>query len=152
MSITLYRVPEGLLTVRELLRGLPCFLANFTPRRVHRAVVLHRFRFQPDLPTEEGSESNTDGFIPYVPPTKKASSKPCNDIQPMVDEDVVDVQFSPDNILEDYLDNQAGGSSSELFKLEGLFEFDFPPTEGGPSEVLEFAKAARMVNGVGSHL
>ncbi|KAL0668021.1 hypothetical protein Bca4012_030725 [Brassica carinata] len=70
----------------------------------------------------------------------------------MVDEDVVDVQLSPDNILKDYLDNQAGGSSSELFKLEGLFEFDFPPTEGGPSEVLEFAKAARMVNGVGSHL
>ncbi|WZZ34775.1 hypothetical protein YC2023_018176 [Brassica napus] len=80
------------------------------------------FPIQPDLPTEEGSESDTDGFIPYVPRTKKASSKPCKDKQPMVDEDVVDGQLSPDNILKDYLDS-------------------------GPSEVLEFAKAARMVNG-----
>ncbi|KAF3485899.1 hypothetical protein F2Q69_00054816 [Brassica cretica] len=65
----------------------------------------------------------------------------------MVDEDVVDGQISPDNILKDYLDSQAGGSSSEQFNLEGLFEFDFPPTEGGSSEVPEFTKAARMVNG-----
>ncbi|KAF3512442.1 hypothetical protein F2Q69_00005882 [Brassica cretica] len=144
VSTTHYRVPEGLLTVRELLRGRPCFWANFTPRRVRRAVVLHRYRFQPDLPTEEGSESNTDGFIPYVPRTKKASSKHRKDKQLMVDEDVVDRQLSPDNILKDNLDSQAGGSSSDQFNLEGLFEFDFPLTKGGPSEVLKFAKAARM--------
>ncbi|CDY23918.1 BnaC02g29550D [Brassica napus] len=70
----------------------------------------------------------------------------------MVDEDVVDGQLSPDNILKDYLDSQAGGSSSEQFNIEGLLEFDFPPTEGGSSEVPEITKAARMVNGVGSHL
>ncbi|KAF3554947.1 hypothetical protein F2Q69_00013743 [Brassica cretica] len=131
-----------------LLRGRPCFWANFTPRWVRRAVLLHRSRFQPDLPIEEGSESNTDGFIPYVPRMKKASSKPCKDKQPMVDGDVVDGQLSPDNVLKDYPDSQAGGSGSEQFNLEDLFELDFPLTEGGPSEVLEFAKAARMVNGV----
>ncbi|KAH0849090.1 hypothetical protein HID58_091565 [Brassica napus] len=147
VSTTHYRVPEGLLTVRELLRGRLCFWANFTPRRIRRAVVLHRSRFQPDLPTEEGSESNTDGFIPYVPQTKKASSKHRKDKQLMVDEDVVDGQLSPDNILKDYLDSQAGGSSSDQFNLEGLFEFDFPLTKGGPSKVLEFAKAGRMVSG-----
>ncbi|KAH0898823.1 hypothetical protein HID58_048391, partial [Brassica napus] len=47
----------------------------------------------------------------------------------------------------DYLDSQAGGSSSEQFNIEGLLEFDFPPTEGGSSEVPEITKAARMVNG-----
>ncbi|KAF2609547.1 hypothetical protein F2Q70_00011390 [Brassica cretica] len=93
---------------------------------------------------EEGSESNTDGFIPYVPRTKKASSKHRKDKQLMVDEDVVDGQLSPDNILKDNLDSQAGGSSSDQFNLEGLFEFDFPLTKGGPSEVLKFAKVARM--------
>ena len=62
----------------------------------------------------------------------------------MVDEDAVDGQLSPDNILKDYLDSQ--------FNLDGLLEFDFPPTEGGSGEVPEFSKAARMVNGVGSHL
>ncbi|KAH0852599.1 hypothetical protein HID58_093877 [Brassica napus] len=82
---------------------------------------------------------------------KKASSKPCKDKQPMVDGDVVDGQLSPDNVLKDYPDSQAGGSGSEQFNLEDLFELDFPPTEGGPSEVLEFAKAARMVNGVVLH-
>ncbi|KAG2270625.1 hypothetical protein Bca4012_072824 [Brassica carinata] len=28
-----------------------------------------------------------------------------------------------------------------------IFEFDFPPTAGGSNEVLDFSKAARMVNG-----
>ncbi|KAL0678404.1 hypothetical protein Bca4012_006385 [Brassica carinata] len=70
----------------------------------------------------------------------------------MLDEDVVDGQLSPDNILKDYLDSQAGGSSGEQFNLDGLFEFDFPPTEGGSNEVPDFSKAARMVIGVGSHL
>ena len=46
-----------------------------------------------------------DGFIPYVPRTKKDRSKPCKDKHIMVDEDVVDGQFSPDNILKDYLDS-----------------------------------------------
>lgn len=152
MSTTLYRVPKGLLTVQELLRGRPCFWENFTPTRVGRAVMLHRSWFQPDLPTEEGSESNTDGFIPYVPQTKKDSLKPRKDKQPMVDESVVDGQLSLGNILKDYLDSQAGGRGSEQFNLKGLFDFDFTLTKGGPSKVLEFAKAARMVNGVGSHL
>ena len=152
MSNTLYRVPEGLLNVRELFRGRPCFWADFTLKRVRRSVALHRSLFQPDLPIEEGSESNMDGFIPYVPRTKRDRLKPRKDKHPMVDEDMVDGQLSPDNILKDYPDSQAGGSSSEQFNLEGLLEFDFPPTEGGSSEVPEFIKAARMVNGVGSHL
>ncbi|KAF2612104.1 hypothetical protein F2Q70_00011388 [Brassica cretica] len=148
---TLSRVPEGLLTVRELLRGRPCFWANFSLSRVRRAIMLHRCRFQLDLPTEEGSESDTDGFIPYVPRTQKASSKPRKVIQIMVDEDVVDGRLSPNNILKDYLDSQAGGRGSEQFNLEGLLEFDFPPTVGGSSEVIEFAKAVRMVNGEVKH-
>ncbi|KAG2269931.1 hypothetical protein Bca52824_064486 [Brassica carinata] len=93
-----------------------------------------------------------DGFIPYVPRTKRDRSKPRKDKHLIVDEDVVDGQLSPDNILKDYLDSQAGGSSGEQFNLDGLFEFDFPPTEGGPNEVPDFSKASRMVNGVGSHL
>ena len=36
--------------------------------------------------------------------------------------------------------------------LDGLSEFDFPPTAGGSEEVSDFSKAARMVNGVGSLL
>ena len=62
---TFYLVPEGLLTVRELLRGRPCFWAHFSPKWVHHAVALYRSRFQPDLPTEEGSESSMDWLIPY---------------------------------------------------------------------------------------
>ncbi|KAL0815623.1 hypothetical protein Bca101_072067 [Brassica carinata] len=125
LSTTFYQVPEGLPTVRELLRGRPCFWADFSPKRVRRAVGLYRSRFRPNMPTKEGSESSMDGFIPYVPRTKKDRSKPCKDKHIMVDEDVVDGQFSPDNILKDYLDSQAGGSN----------------------EVLDFSKAARMVNG-----
>ncbi|KAF3527521.1 hypothetical protein DY000_02039718 [Brassica cretica] len=83
------KVPEGLLTVRELLHGLPCFWADFSPKRVRRAVALYRSRFQPDLSTEEGSESSMDGFIPYVPQTKRDRSKPRKDKHLMVDEDVV---------------------------------------------------------------
>ncbi|KAF3583458.1 hypothetical protein F2Q69_00028377 [Brassica cretica] len=141
------KVPEGLLTVRELLRGRPCFWAEFSPKRVRRAVALYHSRLQPDLPTEEGSESSMDGFIPYVSQTKRDRSKPRKDKHLMVDEDVVDGQLSPGNIIKDYLDSQAGGSSGEQFNLDGLFEFDFPPTEGGPNEVPNFSKASRMVNG-----
>ena len=127
-------------------------LGGIFPMRVRRAVALYRFRFQPDLPTEEGSESSMDGFIPYVPRTKRDRSKPRRDKHITVDEDVVDRQFYPDNILKDYLDSQAGGSNDEQFNLDGLSEFDFPPTIGGSEEVSDFSKAARMVDGVGSHL
>ncbi|CAG7875772.1 unnamed protein product [Brassica rapa] len=124
VSASFYPVPEGLLTVRELLHGRPCFWAYFSPKRVCCAVALYRSQFQPDLPIEEGSESSMDGFIPYVPQTKRDRSKPRNDKHLMVDEDVVDGQLSPDNILKDYLN-----------------------TEGGSKEVPDFSKAARMVNG-----
>ncbi|KAH0893069.1 hypothetical protein HID58_055498 [Brassica napus] len=110
----------GLLPVWELLRGRPCFWAEFSPKRVRRAVGLYHSRFQPDMPTKEGSESSMDGFVPY---------------------------FSPDNILKDYLVSQAGGSNGEQFNLDGLSEFDFPPTAGGSEEGSDFSKAARMVNG-----
>uniref|UniRef100_A0A0D3CEN5 Uncharacterized protein n=1 Tax=Brassica oleracea var. oleracea TaxID=109376 RepID=A0A0D3CEN5_BRAOL len=143
-AIPIFRTGWG---TKELLRGRPCFWAGFSPKRVRRAVALYRSRFQPDLPTEEGSESSMDGFIPYVPRTKRDRSKPRKDKHLIVDEDVVDGQLSPDNILKDYLDSQAGGSSGEQFNLDGLFEFDFPPTEGGPNEVPDFSKASRMVNG-----
>ncbi|KAF3519986.1 hypothetical protein DY000_02060050 [Brassica cretica] len=137
----------GLLTVWELLRGRPCFWAEFSPKRVCRAVGLYRSRFQPDMPTEEGSESSMDGFVPYVPRTKRDRSKPSKDKHIMVDEDVVDRQFSPDNILKDYLVSQSGGSNGDQFNLDGLSEFDFPPTAGGSEEGSDFSKAARMVNG-----
>ncbi|CAN6899436.1 unnamed protein product [Brassica oleracea] len=52
--------------------------------------------------------------------------------------------LSPDNILKDCLDSQAGGGSDEQFNLDGLSELDFPPTEGGSNEVPDFSKAARM--------
>ncbi|KAF3548538.1 hypothetical protein DY000_02007840 [Brassica cretica] len=113
VSAALYRVPEGLLTVLELLRGRPCFWMEFPPKRVRRAVALYCSRFQPDLPTEEVSESSMDWFIPYVPRTKRDWSKPRKDKHIMVDEDVVDRQFSPNNILKEYLDSQAGGSNVE---------------------------------------
>ena len=83
---------------------------------------------------------------------KRDKSKPRKDKHLMLDEDVVDGQLSPDNILKDYLDSQAGGGDGEQFNLDGLSEFDFPLTEGGSIEVPDFSKAARMVNGVGSHL
>jgi len=54
-----------------------------------------------------------DGFIPYVPQTKKDRSKPRKDKHIMVDEDVVARQFSPNNILKEYLDSQVGGSNVE---------------------------------------
>ncbi|KAF3566017.1 hypothetical protein DY000_02016617 [Brassica cretica] len=147
VSVTFYPVPEGSLTVRELLRGRPCFWADFSPKWIRRSVTLYRSRFQTNLPTEGGSESSMDGFIPYVPWTKRDRSKPRKDKHLMVDEDVVDGKLSPDNLLKDYLDSQVGGSSSEQFNLDGLFEFDFTPTEGGSNEVPDFSKAARMVNG-----
>ncbi|WZZ70787.1 hypothetical protein YC2023_082157 [Brassica napus] len=152
VSATFYLVPEGLLTIRELLGGRPSFWVDFSPKRVRRVVALYRSRFQPDLPTEEGLESSMDGFIPYVPHTKRDRSKPHKDKHLMVDKYMVDRQLSPDNILKDYLDSQAGGISGEQFNFDGLFEFDFPPIEGGSNEVQDFSKAARMVNGVGSHL
>ncbi|KAL0759085.1 hypothetical protein Bca101_075235 [Brassica carinata] len=147
VSATFYPVPEGLLTVRELLSGRPSFWVDFSPKRVRRVVALYRSRFQPDLPTEEGLESSMDGFIPYVPHTKRDRSKPRKDKHLMVDKDMVDRQLSPDNILKDYLDSQAGGISGEHFNFDGLFEFEFPPIEGGSNEVQDFSKAARMVNG-----
>ncbi|KAF3585346.1 hypothetical protein F2Q69_00028378 [Brassica cretica] len=55
---------------------------------------------KPDLLTEEGSDSSMDGFIPYVPQSKRDRSKPRKDKHLMVDEDVVDGQLSPDNILK----------------------------------------------------
>ncbi|KAF2563893.1 hypothetical protein F2Q70_00017386 [Brassica cretica] len=75
VSNTLNQVPEGFLTVRELFRRRTCFWADFTPKRVRRAIALHHSRFQPDLPIEEGSESNMDGFTPYVPRTKRDSDE-----------------------------------------------------------------------------
>ncbi|KAH0859137.1 hypothetical protein HID58_087398 [Brassica napus] len=80
---------------------------------VRRAAALYHSRFQPDLPTEEGSE------------TKRDRSKAHKDKHLMVVEDAVDGQLSPDNILKDYLDSQAGESN----------------------EVPDSSKAARMVNG-----
>ncbi|KAF3530405.1 hypothetical protein DY000_02039721 [Brassica cretica] len=109
-------------------------------QRVRRAVALYRSRFQPNLPTKGGSESSMDRFIPYVPQTKRDRSKPRKDKHRMVDEDAVDRQLSSDNILKDYLDSQGGGSSGEQFNLDGLFEFDFPPTKGGSNEVPDFPR------------
>ncbi|WZZ00225.1 hypothetical protein YC2023_072553 [Brassica napus] len=60
---------------------------------------------------------------------KRDRSKPRKDKHLLVDEDVVDGQISPDNLLKDYLDSQAGGSSGEHFNLDGLFEFDFDTTQ-----------------------
>ena len=70
-----------------------------------------------------------DWFIPDAPRMKRDRSKPRKDKHLLVDEDVVDGQISPDNLLKDYLDSQAGGSSGEQFNLDGLFEFDFDTTQ-----------------------
>ncbi|CDY23923.1 BnaC02g29500D [Brassica napus] len=138
---------QGTAHSSRVLMPASMLLGGIFPMRVRRAVALYRFRFQPDLPTEEGSESSMDGYIPYVPRTKRDRWKPRRDKHITVDEDVVDRQFYPDNILKDYLDSQAGGSNDEQFNLDGLSEFDFPPTIGGSEEVSDFSKAARMVDG-----
>ncbi|KAG2299016.1 hypothetical protein Bca52824_035488 [Brassica carinata] len=106
----------------------------FTPKRVRRAVALQRSRFQPDLPVEEGLESCMDGF----------SHK---DKHVIIDDDVSDRQCFSDNILRDYLNSQVGRSGREQINLDGLLDFDFPLAEGRSSEVSEFSKASRMVNG-----
>ncbi|KAL0826888.1 hypothetical protein Bca101_050565 [Brassica carinata] len=139
---------QGTAHSSRVLMPASMLLGGIFPMRVRRAIALYRFRFQPDLPTEEGSESSMDGYIPYVPRTKRDRWKPRRDKHITVDEDVVDRQFYPDNILKDYLDSQAGGSNDEQFNLDGLSEFDFPPTIGGSEEVSDFSKAARMVDGV----
>ncbi|KAH0938992.1 hypothetical protein HID58_006453, partial [Brassica napus] len=97
----------------------PFYCALFTLKRVCRAVALHRSRFQPDLLVKEGHSRAWMGS--FRSPT--------------------------DNILRDYLNSQAGGSGSDKVDLEEIFEFEFPPTDGDPSNAPKFTKASRMVNG-----
>ncbi|KAF3580473.1 hypothetical protein DY000_02031244 [Brassica cretica] len=135
---------DDLLTVRDLLYGGPFKWASFTPKRVRRAVALHRSRLQPDLPVEEGAESSMDMFVPV----ERVRSRTRKDKYVIVDDDVAVGQGSPtDNILRDYLNIQAGGSGGDRIDLNELLDFDFPPTEGGSGKVPEFTKASRMVNG-----
>ncbi|KAF3555772.1 hypothetical protein F2Q69_00013646 [Brassica cretica] len=103
----------------------------------------------PDLPIEEGAESSMDGFVPYEATVERERSRPRKEKHVIVDDDAVVGQSSPtDNILRDYLNSQAGGSGSDQIDLDELLDFDFPSAEGESSEVPEFTKASRMVNGV----
>ncbi|CDY15025.1 BnaCnng04280D [Brassica napus] len=81
--------PDGLRTVRDLLRGGPFFWAMFSLKRVCGIVTLHRSRFQPDLPVEEGAESSMDGFVPYEAPVARERSRPHKDKHVIVDNDAV---------------------------------------------------------------
>ena len=67
-------VPEGLTTIIGLLRSGDFYWG--TPKRVRRIVVLHRSRFQPDLPIkEEEDESSMDGFVPCKAPVERERSR-----------------------------------------------------------------------------
>ncbi|KAF3541339.1 hypothetical protein F2Q69_00021867 [Brassica cretica] len=107
-------VPEGLTTIIGLLRSGDFYWG--TPKRVRRIVVLHRSRFQPDLPIEEEEdESSMDGFVP--------SGGGC----------------FPDTLVGDYFDG-------EPFDLEELLGSNPPEAEGGSVKGPEFTKASWLVN------
>ncbi|XP_013628304.1 PREDICTED: uncharacterized protein LOC106334547 [Brassica oleracea var. oleracea] len=135
---------KGLGIARDLLRGGPSFWAMFTPKRVRRAVALHHSQFQPDLPVEEGSESSMDGFVMCEVRARTEKSRSRKDKHVIIDDDVADGQCFLDNILRNYLNSEAGGSGGEQINLDGLLDFDFPPAEGGSSEVPKFTKTSRM--------
>ncbi|KAF3602317.1 hypothetical protein F2Q69_00035297 [Brassica cretica] len=135
---------EVLRIARDLLRGGPSFWPMFTPKRVRRAVTLHHSRFQPDLPVEEGSESSMDGFVMCEVRARTEKSRSRKDKHVIIDDDVADGQCFLGNILRNYLNSEAGGSGGEQINLDGLLDFDFPPAEGGSSEVPKFTKTSRM--------
>ncbi|KAF2610452.1 hypothetical protein F2Q70_00011737 [Brassica cretica] len=133
--------PDGLYIVRDLLRGGPFFWATFTPKRVHRAVALHRSRFQPDLPVKEGAESSMDRFVPYEAPAERERSRTRKDKHIAVDDDAADGECFPENFLGDYL------NSGELIDLDELLGSDFHVAERGSDKGPKFTMASRMVNG-----
>ncbi|KAF3515273.1 hypothetical protein F2Q69_00006478 [Brassica cretica] len=133
--------PDGLYIVRDLLRGGPFFWATFTPKRVHRAVALHRSRFQPDLPVKEGAESSMDRFVPYEAPAERERSRTRKDKHIAVDDDAADGECFPENFLGDYL------NSGELIDLDELLGSDFHAAERGSDKGPKFTMASRMVNG-----
>ncbi|KAH0898821.1 hypothetical protein HID58_048389 [Brassica napus] len=133
--------PDGLYTIRDLLCDSPFFWATFNPERVRRAVALHRSRFQPDLPVEEGEESSMDGFVPHEAPAERRGSRTHKDKHIAVDDDGSDEECFPEDILGDYLNC---GVSIDLDELLGS---DVPVAEGGSGKGPEFTKASRMVNG-----
>ncbi|KAF3539237.1 hypothetical protein F2Q69_00022897 [Brassica cretica] len=63
-------------------------MATYTPKRVRRAVALHRSRFQPDLPNEEEEdELRMDGFVRCEAPLEREMSRNHKDKQIVVDDD-----------------------------------------------------------------
>ena len=63
---------------------------DYTPKRVRRAVALHRSRFQPDLPIEEEEdEPSMDGFVPCESPVERERERSRNrkDKHIVVDDD-----------------------------------------------------------------
>ncbi|KAF3583120.1 hypothetical protein DY000_02031430 [Brassica cretica] len=60
---------------------------DYTPKRVRRAVALHRSRFQPDLPVEEEEdEPSMDGFVPCESPVERERSRNRKDKHIVVDD------------------------------------------------------------------
>ena len=133
--------PDGLCTLRDLLRSGVSYWASFTPKRVHHAVALHCSRFRPELPVEEGKESSMEGFIPCEAPAERRRSRTCKDKHIAVDGDAAGVKFFPEYILGDYLNR------GEPIDIDGLLGSDVPAPEGGSSKGPEFTKASRIVNG-----
>ncbi|KAF2563176.1 hypothetical protein F2Q70_00017294 [Brassica cretica] len=133
--------PDGLCTLRDLLRSGVSYWASFTPKRVHHAVALHCFQFRPDLPVEEGKESSMEGFIPWEAPAERRRSRTCKDKHIAVDGDAAGVKFFPEYILGDYLNR------GEPIDIDGLLRSDVLAAEGGFSKGTHFTKASRMVNG-----
>ncbi|KAF3555536.1 hypothetical protein F2Q69_00013431 [Brassica cretica] len=60
---------------------------DYTPKRVRRAVALHRSRFQPDLPVEEQEdEPSMDGFVPCESPVERERLRNRKDKHIVVDD------------------------------------------------------------------
>ncbi|KAF3564340.1 hypothetical protein DY000_02015930 [Brassica cretica] len=126
------RFPRDCSPFESYYTGVHAFGRTFPRNGSCHAVALYRSRFQPDLLTEEGSDSSMDGFIPYVPQSKRDRLKPRKDKHLMVDEDVVDGQLSPDNILKpakavaSNLTSTAEVADKEIARLKDELEISLP--------------------------
>ncbi|KAF2572995.1 hypothetical protein F2Q70_00002155 [Brassica cretica] len=132
--------PDGLNTNIDLLRSGISYWASFTPKRVRRAVALHRSRFQPDLPVEEGEDPSMDGFVPYEAPEERERSRTRNDKHIVVDDDEANKGCFSENLLGDYF-------NGEPIDLDEVLGSNLPTAEGGSDKGPEFTKTSRLVNG-----
>ena len=99
--------PDGLTTIIGLLRSGEFYWALLTLKRVRRAVALHHFLFQPDLPVEEGDEPSMDGFVPCEAPIERERSRTRKDKHIAVEDDEAGGGCFPENLLGDYFNGES---------------------------------------------